>query len=107
MARRSRTVQPAGGPRSLRAALAARGWETTPGAAIREYMPRVHRSNTRVADLLSPIVTDPGDRRYMLLPAGVDHQVPQWAFDVIADNGRHLADQCVGPDGLLAEYGDL
>lgn len=106
MARLSR-VQPEGGPRSLRAALARRGWESEPGAKIREYMPLVHRSNTRVADLLKPLVTDPGDRRYMVLPAGADHQIPQWAFDVIADNGRHLADQCSGPAGLLAEFRDL
>lgn len=106
MARLSR-VQPAGGPRSLRAALARRGWESAPGVQVRVYMPFIHRSNERVWELLAPLVTDPGDRRYMFLPAGADHQIPQWAFDVIADNGQHLADRCSGPDGLLAEFRDL
>jgi hypothetical protein len=96
-----------GGPGSMRAAMRARGWESAPGAEIRQYAGAVHRSNQEVNDLLRPLIEDPADRRYFLLPAGVDHPIPEWAFRVIADNGRYLADQCAGPDGLLAEFRDL
>lgn len=103
MARLSK-VQPAGGPRSLRAALARRGWEMQPGCEIREYFGRVHRSNGEANRVLRGLgLTDPGDRRYFRLPQGADHQIPQAVFDVIGDNGRHPADD----PAALADYRDL
>ena len=107
MARNSERLAAGERSRSLRVALQRRGAEFNQDGSGRWYGGWVHRSNLAVAAELRPMVEDPGDRRYFRLGAGEDHEISEEAFAVVADDGRHLAGRCAGPDGALAEFRDL